>query len=393
MSDSDLQILSQVLGWIYFFAWSISFWPQAILNFRRKKVTGLSFEFIAYNLTGFTFYTTYSLVKYFSPNGCDPNDVQINDLAFGFHAVLLTIITTVQCFLYRIERQKVHWVHAFIVAMLCVITAYTAIIAGSTDTIPLLPKCEKQSDGTYKQLTSFTLIDFMGYEKAFITFVKYLPQLYLNWKRQSTVGWSITNILLDFTGGSFSFAQQGLDSYLAGSFGPIFGNIVKFLLAAFSIIFDILFMIQHYVLYRNNRHSDPDDADANNGEDDGNDLAKPVIEDDPFDVQVEGLSSSTHGGRVSVNGDRPSSRKSMLKSDRGDNAEQYLYFEDPHLHQVSRFNQREVLSPGGSSDDWQPGMEPAFTSGHRTTIPRQSSGPYSTRTGYDLYNPNRGYAQ
>ena len=47
-------------------------------------------------------------------------------------------------------------------------------------------------------------IRFFGYGKAVITFVKYLPQVYLNWKRKSTVGWSIENVILDFTGGSFS---------------------------------------------------------------------------------------------------------------------------------------------------------------------------------------------
>jgi cystinosin len=46
----------------------------------------------------------------------------------------------------------------------------------------------------------------MGYAKAAITFVKYLPQVYLNWKRQSVDGFSIENVVLDFTGGSLSFA-------------------------------------------------------------------------------------------------------------------------------------------------------------------------------------------
>ena len=44
----------------------------------------------------------------------------------------------------------------------------------------------------------------MGYAKAAITFVKYCPQVYLNWKRKSTVGWSTENVLLDLTGGSLS---------------------------------------------------------------------------------------------------------------------------------------------------------------------------------------------
>ena len=48
---------------------------------------------------------------------------------------------------------------------------------------------------------------WLSYIKVFITLVKYIPQVYLNWRRKSTVGWSIWNVLLDFTGGVFSFLQ------------------------------------------------------------------------------------------------------------------------------------------------------------------------------------------
>lgn len=34
----------------------------------------------------------------------------------------------------------------------------------------------------------------------------------MNYKRKSTVGWSIFNIFLDFTGGSLSFLQMALDA-------------------------------------------------------------------------------------------------------------------------------------------------------------------------------------
>ena len=47
-------------------------------------------------------------------------------------------------------------------------------------------------------------IRMAGYCKAAITFIKYVPQVFLNWKRKSTVGWSLENVLLDFTGGMFS---------------------------------------------------------------------------------------------------------------------------------------------------------------------------------------------
>ena len=44
----------------------------------------------------------------------------------------------------------------------------------------------------------------MGYAKAAITFVKYIPQVILNYKRKSTEGWSLLNVLLDLTGGTLS---------------------------------------------------------------------------------------------------------------------------------------------------------------------------------------------
>ena len=32
-----INIINQVIGWIYFAAWSVSFYPQVIMNWRRKR--------------------------------------------------------------------------------------------------------------------------------------------------------------------------------------------------------------------------------------------------------------------------------------------------------------------------------------------------------------------
>lgn len=80
-----------------------------------------------------------------------------------------------------------------------------------------------------------------------------MPQVYMNYKRQSTVGWSIINVLLDFTGGSLSILQIFLDGANTGSWNVFGGggafNVAKFCLGFLSMVFDIIFMIQHYVLY------------------------------------------------------------------------------------------------------------------------------------------------
>ena len=75
----------------------------------------------------------------------------------------------------------------------------------------------------------------------------------MNYQRKSTEGWSIGNILLDFTGGLFSLLQMIFLSINYNDWTSIFGSPTKFGLGLFSILFDILFIIQHYVLYRTNK--------------------------------------------------------------------------------------------------------------------------------------------
>ncbi len=95
---------------------------------------------------------------------------------------------------------------------------------------------------------NYNCISMAGYSKALITLVKYMPQVYLNWKRKSTVGWSLENVILDLTGGSFSLVQLVIDVFPRHN--PAAFNPTKFALAVIAIFFDLLFLFQHYVLYR-----------------------------------------------------------------------------------------------------------------------------------------------
>ena len=94
----------------------------------------------------------------------------------------------------------------------------------------------------------------MGYAKAAITFVKYCPQVYLNWKRKSCVGWSWSNVMLDFMGGSLSLLQSALLSIALGErfFADGAFNLVKFILSLCSILFDSIFFFQFW-LYKGNK--------------------------------------------------------------------------------------------------------------------------------------------
>ncbi|XP_011358111.1 cystinosin isoform X2 [Pteropus vampyrus] len=179
-----ISIINQVIGWIYFAAWSISFYPQVITNWSRKSVVGLSFDFVILNLMGFMAYSVFNIglfwvphvkeqffLKY--PNGVNP--VESNDVFFSLHAVALTLVVLVQCFLY---------------------------------------------------------------------------EAYMNFYYKSTEGWSIGNVLLDFTGGCFSLLQMFFQSFNNDQWTLIFGDPTKFGLGIFSILFDIVFFVQHFCLYR-----------------------------------------------------------------------------------------------------------------------------------------------
>ncbi|KAL1432791.1 hypothetical protein MTO96_012993 [Rhipicephalus appendiculatus] len=129
LRHSWLNVLSAVFGWLYFVAWSVSFYPQIYLNWKRKSVVGLSFDFIGLNLTGFLAYSFFNLGVFFSPvvqneyyarhpTGVLP--VEVNDIVFGLHASLATFITVLQCYFYEVSRRH-------LMRVLCIRTCMTDV--------------------------------------------------------------------------------------------------------------------------------------------------------------------------------------------------------------------------------------------------------------------------
>lgn len=101
-----------IVGWIYFAAWSLSFYFQVILNYQRKSVVGLNFDFLTLNILGFACYSVYNLAmlfsnqireEYYTRNAYTRVPVEYNDLFFALHATLITLVTIVQCFIYEVS--------------------------------------------------------------------------------------------------------------------------------------------------------------------------------------------------------------------------------------------------------------------------------------------------
>ena len=100
----------------------------------------------------------------------------------------------------------------------------------------------------------FNLTMVCGYFKVLITFVQYLPQMHLNYKRQSTYGFNVGLIWLDLAGSFASLLQNLLDTIDTGKnqfFDPGSAfNLAKFALAVSTILCDLVLLFQHYCLYR-----------------------------------------------------------------------------------------------------------------------------------------------
>jgi cystinosin len=239
-----LIVFSSVIGWLYFVAWSVSFYPQVIENYWRRSVVGLHFDYVAYNITGFIAYSVFNCSLYWNstvqeqyfeehPNGVNP--VQTNDVFFGLHAIILTLVIIAQIIFYERGGQRV--------SKLCWVlltAAWTFIF------VTLILAC-------VDKITWLKYVQYFSYVKLAITLIKYIPQAYFNYQRKSTVGWSIVNILLDFTGGSLSILQMIIISYNADDWDSIFGDFTKFGLGIISIFFDVIFLVQHYYLYRDSQ--------------------------------------------------------------------------------------------------------------------------------------------
>ncbi|KAF5298133.1 hypothetical protein FQA39_LY02557 [Lamprigera yunnana] len=241
--SETIDVVSQVVGWIYSITWALSYYPQIYENFKRKSVVGLSFDYLSLNIVGYVSFGIFINSVYFSsaiqkeyfeknPRGLLP--VKTNDVIYNLHGLFAVLVTILQCFVYEKGNQGIS-ILARIILSLFGLYFVVLFILRSVDVLQWL-------DFLY----------YSSYLKLVITVLKYIPQAYMNYKRKSTKGWSIGVVILNLVGGICSIGQMMFDSFNYDDWMSIFGNPTKFGLGLFTTLFQVLFIFQHYVLYKNN---------------------------------------------------------------------------------------------------------------------------------------------
>ena len=232
--------------------WSLSNTPQAYLNFKRKSVSGFSIEYQLWNMIGFLCYLVYTTTGFYFQHKWDlVHSIAYQDIIFASCTFTVVYTIGVQAFILYPSTisGKIHIVHQALMFGLVIIGLYN-ILLGITGHLPWF----SHEESAY----AYSVIQYLGMGKSFVSCVKYIPQAYLNYKAQSTHGYNIVNACFDLCGGTCSFLQMVVNAYAYPNaegnpnWEHIFSNVPKLVLAVESVTFDIIFFFQHFVLYAHN---------------------------------------------------------------------------------------------------------------------------------------------
>ncbi|XP_037795045.1 cystinosin-like [Penaeus monodon] len=198
--DPILNVISDCSAGTYSIIWDISFLPQVWLNWNRKSVVGFSLDNVTLNILAYMCYSLFNVAFYAVPyiqnqfHARYPrqvNHVRPNDVFFATYALFIEIVLGIQCLIYYREPGQV-------VSKTCWI-----LVAGSL--LSIAAACVLAVENVIWWLDVFYL---MSYLKLGITPLKYIPQLYVNYRHKSTAGFSMVGLLMDFTGGVLSLSQM-----------------------------------------------------------------------------------------------------------------------------------------------------------------------------------------
>lgn len=230
-------------------------YPPILLNFNLRSVEGISLDFLYMNLVGYLCYTTSLCMLFFNnfvreqyATKYTPVDlahhlhyplIKANDVAYTVHGLLCVIVVYYQVHFtnYKKSRAQLH-VSPYTKALLLIVCTSCSLAVGCVIFFP-----------ARTPIRLLDVAELLGFVKVCMSTSKYIPQLIYNQQRKSTKGWAINSTILDITGGSLSLAQLFMDGYINNNIGSVLGNTSKLALALVSMIFDILFLIQHFVLF------------------------------------------------------------------------------------------------------------------------------------------------
>lgn len=167
--DYILNLLVWLTGWTYFVLWISSSYPQLWTNFKLKSVSGLSFNYLAFNILGHLCYSLHNICLFAVPTfrkayfENHPNSTHVpvfaNDVAYSVHAFIISASIALQCLIYPHGDQSLHLFTKTLIFLVAAVGISLAILVFFTKTDPL------------------ALAYFLSTTKVAISFFKSAPQV------------------------------------------------------------------------------------------------------------------------------------------------------------------------------------------------------------------------
>jgi len=214
----------------------------------------MSFDFVTLNAVGYLTYTISLSMLYFSVvvrneyaqrHKLSRNGeltyplVRLNDVAYAYHGLVLVLYTAYQVFSPVYKRGKNQRVSEL---------TKTALAFGVAAALGLIIyTLEIQSRDSPKALQMVDVANILGNVKVVMSFSKYIPQILWNHRRKSTRGFSIDGIRINIVGSLLSLGQLFLDGYIRNDLKGVWNNSVKLALAAVTLLFDGILVLQSMV--------------------------------------------------------------------------------------------------------------------------------------------------
>ncbi|KAM3511960.1 hypothetical protein MY11210_004360 [Beauveria gryllotalpidicola] len=247
---TGIKLVSAIIGWAYTLCWGVSFYPLLLSNIRRRSTEGVSIDFCLLNMLGMAAYATYNVVFFCSPvvrrqyaerNPDNPTPmVQPNDVAYTLHG--LAIASTIYSQFYP-RLWGFYTTRPAKISPWCSMTFWACILAALLGILAASAFPDSQS------WMWLDVVYLVGNFKTLLTLLKYLPQVWLNYRRKSTQGLPPLPFALDIGGATLSLLQLLID--VAYSHQPAaLANPVKLVLSNLLIFFDAVLLFQRFVLYR-----------------------------------------------------------------------------------------------------------------------------------------------
>ena len=233
LSTPIYRYISSVMSYTHILCWSLSLYPQVILNHQLKSVSGLSTDSQVINFFNHLCFIVFNAVFVFhQPNSIGTggefelhvNGVKTKDLVYSSHALFVTLALLWQLCRYKgfVLSPISFATIGLLAALLFICIAYTVEILTHT--------------------YGFHWSDFLRLlvsMKVILSASATVPQLTLNKSRNSTEGWNIWNVVLDFTGTILFIGQIIGDSIDSREYLTIKYNWPKLSICLFNLIFDV----------------------------------------------------------------------------------------------------------------------------------------------------------